>query len=296
LRATWRVLLAVSLLPLVGLVLTLVMGVMGLAGMIVGGPLQAAIFLIVLAGWAWAIDRRPLTDYGLSLSRSGLGDLLAGAGAVVVGHLVWYSLGLAGGWTAIEPAVSASQNLVALGVVSAVLSFGLNVWVQDTVYFAVVLRNAAEGFRSRGVVPGRAALGGLVVGVVVFTAIHNIETAVELTDKLLAGTLFGLLYLATGRLALTIGVHGGMAATTGVLFRTGPTVEGGPSIVAVTETLPGLLGTVSARRMPQLVVAALLLAGYLQWRHGSLSIDTTVTEWVERGGGIIGSSSVPQRD
>jgi hypothetical protein len=107
---------------------------------------------------------------------------------------------------------------------------------------------------------------------------------------------FGLLYLATGRLALPIGVHGEMAATTGVLFRTGPTVEGGPSIVAVTETLPGLLGTVSARRMPQLVVAALLLAGYLQWRHGSLSIDRTVTEWIERGGGIIGSSSVPQRD
>jgi hypothetical protein len=97
LRATWRVLLAVSLLPLVGLVLALMMGVMGLAGMIVGEPLQAAILLIVLAGWAWAIDRRPLTDYGLSLSRSWLGDLLAGAGAVVVGHLVWYSFGLAGG-------------------------------------------------------------------------------------------------------------------------------------------------------------------------------------------------------
>jgi hypothetical protein len=132
--------------------------------------------------------------------------------------------------------------------------------------------------------------------VIDITAIHSIETAVERTDKLLAGTLFGLLYLATGRLALPIGVHGEMAATTGVLFRTGPTVEGGPSIVAVTETLPGLLGTVSARRMPQLVVAALLLAGYLQWRHGSLSIDRTVTEWIERGGGIIGSSSVPQRD
>lgn len=279
LRAVWRFLLAVPLLPLVTLLLGLAMGVLGLSGMIAGGPLQAGIFLVVLGVWAWAIDRRPLADYGVSLSSAWVGDLLAGFGAVVLAHLLWYGIGLTGGWATLELWPTAPQDLVALGLVGVVVSFAFNVWVQDTVYFAIVLRNAAEGFRSRDLTPTRAALGGLVVAVLFFTVIHSIGGPVELADKLLAGTVFGLMYLYTGKLALTIGVHWGMSATASVLFSAAANAEGGPTVVAVTETLPGLVGTVSARRMPQLVVVFLLLVGYLKWRHGAITIDTTITQW-----------------
>jgi len=277
LRATWRFLLAVPLLPLVALLLALVMGGLGLAGLIAGGPIQAGIFLVLLAVWALAIDRRPLGDYGVSPTRTWLAELLVGVGAVVVAHLLWYGLGLAGGWTGVEVSMTAPQDSLGVGLVGTVLSFGLNVWVQDTVYFAIVLRTAAEGFQSRDLAPRRAAAGALVVAVLFFTVIHGLSGPVELADKLLAGTVFGLLYLYTGELALTLGVHWGISATAGVLFPVAAMVEGSPSVFEVTEAVPGLVGTVSARRMPQLVIASVLLLGWLQWRHGEVSIDTSLT-------------------
>lgn len=77
LRAIWRFLLAVPLLPLVTFLVPLAMGVIGLSGLIAGGAIQAVIFLLLLGVWAWVIDRRPLTDYGVSPTRPWLIDLLA---------------------------------------------------------------------------------------------------------------------------------------------------------------------------------------------------------------------------
>lgn len=293
LRATWRVLLALPLLPLVTLVLPVVMGVLGVGGMIAGGPVQAGIFLVVLAGWSYAIDRRPLTAYGVSLSRPWLLDLLAGFGAVVVAHLLWYGVGITAGWTTIELSLSAPQDLLMVGLVGAVASFGFNAWVQDTVYFAIVLQNAAEGFHSRDLAPTRAAIGGLLVAIAFFTIVHSVSGVVELADYLLAGAVFGVLYLLTGELALTIGVHWGISATAGVVFPFASMTEGSPSVFQVSEALPELVGAVSAQRMPQLVIVLLLLLGWLKWRHGTVTINPSLTHWRERGAGLIGTVTPP---
>ncbi|MFB6296525.1 MAG: hypothetical protein ABEH66_06780 [Halobacteriales archaeon] len=282
LRATWRLLLALPLLPLVGLLLGIVMGVLGLTGMIAGGPIQAVIFLILLGVWAWAIDRRPLADYGVSLTPGWVATLLVGFGAVIVAHLLWYGLGLAGGWTTIGLSMTAPQDSLVVGAVGTAVSFVFNVWVQDTVYFAIVLVTAAQGFRSRDLVPRRAAIGALVVAILFFTFIHGLSGPVELADKLLAGAVFGLVYLYTGELALTMGIHGGISATGTVLFPVSAMAEGGPSVFTVTEALPGLIGMVSARRMPQLVIIFVLLVGYLKWRQDEVRIDTSLTQWTPR--------------
>lgn len=292
LRASWRVLLSWALLPLVALSLAAAMPLLGLSGMVAGGPVQALLFLGVLAAWAWAVDRRPLSDYGVSLSRPWLVDLLAGFCAVVVAHLLWYGLGVAGGWTTVAVSPTAPRDGLLVGLVGAWLSFACNAWVQDTVYFAVVLRNAAEGLRSRQVAPPRAALGGWLVAVLFFAGVHGIAGPVELADKLLAGALFGALYLYTGELALTVGMHWGVSATAGLLFP----VAGSPrSVFGVTEALPGLVGTVSAHRMPQLVLGFALLVGWLRWRRGAVAVDTSVARWRRRGRGGPGTAT-GQRD
>lgn len=296
LRATWRVLLAIPLLPLVALGVTALMGTLGVEGMVVGGPVQAGVFLVILVGWAYAVDRRPLTDYGVSLSRRWLLDLLAGFGAVIAAHLLWYGVGVTAGWTTIELSPSAPRDLLVAGLVGAVASFGFNVWVQDTVYFAVVLRNAAEGFRSRDLAPTRAAGLGLLTAVVFFTALHSVSGPVELADYLLAGAVFGALYLFTGELALTVGVHWGISATAGVLFPFASTAQGTPSVFRVSETLAGLAGTVSAQRMPQLAIVSLLLLGWLEWRRGTVAVDASLTRWTERRDGRTGTSTTPPDD
>lgn len=296
LRATWRFLLAVPLLPLVTLLLALVMGVLGLAGLIAGGPIQAVVFLTLLGVWAWAIDRRPLTDYGVSPTRTWLADLLAGFGAVVLAHLLWYGLGLAGGWTTIAVSLTAPQDLLVVGLVGTFLSMGFNVWVQDTVYFPIVLRTAAEGFQSRDLVPRRAAIGGLLVAVLFFTGMHEVVGPVELADYLLTGLILGALYLYTGNLALTVGVHWGISSTAGLLFPVADMVKGSPSLFMVTETLPGLLGTVSAHRMPQLAIVFVLLVGWVQWHRGEVGIDTSITQWTPHQQGLTGTAPTPEND
>lgn len=296
LRATWRFLLAVPLLPLVALLLALVMDVLGLAGLIVGGPIQAIVFLIVLGVWARAIDRRPLTDYGVSPTRTWLIDLLAGVSVVVLAHLLWYGLGLAGGWTTIAVSLTAPQDLLVIGIVGTFLSLGLNVWVQDTVYFGIVHRTAAKGFRSRGLASQRAAVGGLLVAVLVFTGLHEVVGPVELVDYLLFGSIMAALYLFTGNLALTTGVHWGVSATAGLLFPVADMVESSPTLFVVTETLPGLLGTVSAHRMPQVAIAFMLLIGWMKWRQGAVSIETSIAQWKPRQQSLTGTTPTPEND
>lgn len=289
LRASWRFLLALTLLPLVTLLVKVVMPLLGLSGVIPGGPIQALIFLVLLGMWAWAIDRRPLTDYGVSLSHQWLLNLLAGLGAVLVAHLLWYGLCLAAGWTTIELAMTAPQDSLAVGLVGMVLSLGLNVWVQDTVYYAIVLRTAAEGLKARDLPPTRAATGALLVAVLFFTVIHSAPTPIELLDYLLAGIVFGVLYLYTGELALTIGVHWGISATAGVLFPVASMTDGSPSVFQVTEGLTGVFGTLSANRMPQLVIIFVLLIGWLKWRNGTVNTNTSITQWIPRKRGLMGT-------
>lgn len=66
--------------------MALVMPVLGLSGMIPGGPIQGIVFLGMLVLWARVIDRRPLAEYGVSLSAAWAQRRLLGF-AVVVG--VW---------------------------------------------------------------------------------------------------------------------------------------------------------------------------------------------------------------
>lgn len=282
LRAIWRILLAVPLLPLVSILVTLVMGVIGLSGLIAGGAIQAVVFLVLLGVWAWGIDRRPLTDYGVSPTRTWLLDLSAGISAIVVAHLLWYGSGVVGGWTTIAVPLTAPRDLLVVGVVGTFLSIGLNVWVQDTVYFGIVHRTAAEGFQSRGLASQRAAVGGLLVAVLVFIGLHDVVGLVELADYLLFGSIMAALYLYTGNLALTIGMHWGVSATAGLLFPVADMVEDSPSLFVVTETLPGLIGTVSARRMPQVAIGFMLLVGWVKWRQGEVCIETRITQWRPR--------------
>lgn len=286
-RATWRVLLAWPLLPFVGSLVALVMPVLGLRGMIPGGPLQGIIFLGILVLWAGFIDRRSLADYGVSLSASWAQRLLLGFAVVVGIWSAWHGIATGLGWMRIEWSMSAPRGDVGLRLVGALVSLAINTWVQDVVFFGIVLVAAAQGLRSRDIEPRRAVLGGWLVAAVFFTAIHGTPTVLDFSGTLVSGLVFGLLYAHTGELALTIGIHWGSSYAAGFVFPRVSTAHQGPSIFQVTELGPLAKGM----EVPLVLypVTYLLLVLWLRLAYGDLSIDTELAEWTGAGSGVMRS-------
>ena len=285
-RATWRFLLAWPLLPLVGALVSLVMPVLGLSGMIPGGPLQGISFLVILLGWARFIDRRPLSDYGVSLSASWGLQLLVGFAVVVGVWSGWHVLASSLGWMRIDWSMAALQGVVGFKLVGALVSLAINTWVQDVVFFAIVLAGAAEGLRSRDVESRRAVIGGWLVGAIFFTAIHETPTLLDFLGTFVSGLVFGLLYVHTGELALTIGVHWGSSYAAGFVFPRRSMARQGTSLFQVTELGPLAKGM----GIPLVLYPAtyLLLVLWLRHAGGELSIETGLAEWTGRGAGLLG--------
>lgn len=282
LRATWRFVLAWPLLPLVGALVGAVMPVLGLSGMIPGGPLQGVVFLGLLALWARYIDRQPLSDYGVSVSATWGWHLLVGFVAVVGVWSGWHALASWLGWMRIDWSLAAPQGAVGLRLLGALVSLAINTWVQDVVFFAIVLVGAAQGLRCRGISPRRAVLGGWLVAALFFLAIHGTPTLLDTAGTFVSGLVFGLLYVHTGELALTIGVHWGSSYAAGFVFPRTAMARQGPSLFQVTELGPLAKGM----EVPLVLYPAayLLLVGWLRWSTGGVGIATGLAEWADREG------------
>lgn len=282
LRATWRFVLAWPLLPLVGALLGVAMPALGVSGMIPGGPIQGIVFLVMLVLWARYIDRRPLSDYGVSASPTWLLNLSTGLIAVIAVWSGWHLVASSLGWMRIEPAVMAPEWSVHLRLFGVLISLAINTWVQDTVFFAIVLASAAEGLRSRDVNATRAVIGGWIVAVVFFTAIHGTPTLLDTIGTAVGGAVFGLLYVHTDDLALTIGVHWGSSYATGAIFASPSVAMQGPSVFEVTKSLPGDIS--GAAGIGLYGVTYLVLVGWLRLHRGDVSIRTTIAQWNRRPG------------
>lgn len=285
LRPTWRVLLAWPLLwVLTGAVLTgNLLGVLGPllddGGHLTGlaqSLLHGGFLAVALLVWARHLDRRPLSDYGVEISSRWLGDAAVGFVAVLVGSAIWLGFGSMLGLTitSVWPAYSVGSLLVVPAVL--LVALGLHGAVQQVVFFRVILDGAAEGLAGRGVAAGPAAVGAVLVAAAFFVNMHDVNTGLRLLDLAIVGTLFGLLFLHTGELALGIGAHFGALYVPSVVFASASRSTDGPALFEVAGTLPGGLGTVGQVGFPRLVLAYLVLVAWLWWRRGGVFIRRTV--------------------
>jgi len=287
-RATWRVLLAMPVFWI-------------LAGGVFAGNLHTAIdvippgsdplgglafsllhggFVVVaLVGWAQYLDRRPLTEYGMSVSRSWAADLLIGIGAVLVAFGLWFGLVSALGWASVEPATSAPQGSLLVGLGLFVATLAIHVWIQQVVFFRIIVGNAAEGLHARGLSPRRAVLAGVFVALPIFVAVHQLSIDLRFLDLVVVGLIYGLVYAHTGELALGIGLHLGVFVAGQTLFVSAPDVAETASVFQVTQSLPGPLQVLGAYGFPKMIVAYVLVLAYLAWRRGELSLETGIARW-----------------
>ncbi|WP_255195450.1 CPBP family intramembrane glutamic endopeptidase [Halorarius litoreus] len=277
LRATWRVLLAAVVLratePLSGVVTS----ALGVPGMLPRGVAQAGVFTLLFVAWARYVDRRALADYGLEATPAWFGRVALVFAAVVAAHVVWFGVAAALGWATftVAPAfgLGVVPDLAAVG-----LALAVNVWVQETTYQGLALRSAAEGAHARGLDAGRAVVAGLAVSVAFFVLIHGVAP-VRMPTLAAAGALFGLLYVHTGELSYPVGLHLGANFAGGWLFA--PAGIDRTALFVVSETLP-FVGSLSAGRLPQLLVAYLLVVAWLRWRDGSVGVASSVARWQGR--------------
>jgi len=274
-RATWRVLLAMPILwVFTGGVLAA--NVQAAIEVIPAGPAQrsglaqsllhAGFFLLALVLWAKYLDRDSVASYGVSTSPDWVRDALLGFVAVLVGLVVWagFSVAVGGKTAAVSPAVP--EGSVLFGLVLPLVALVLHAAVQQVVFFRVILKTAAEGLKSRGVTPSRAALGAVPVAVLFFVLMHDLSSALRVFDIAVAGTIYGLLYLHTGELGLGIGAHFGALYGGTVLF----------AVVDVTGSLPGILGTVDQYGFPKMVIAYLGIVAWMTWRRGDIPIESGI--------------------
>jgi len=258
--------------------------------------------LVVAVSVVWLVgrflDRRPLRDFGLGLSRPWLADLAFGlvlGAALMTGiFLVQWRLGwlsVTGSWRTTAADMPFGQAILVPLVIFVCVGI-----VEELIARGYLLRNLAEGLAFRWLGGPR---GGLIAAIVISSALFALghlgnpnTTWVSTVNIGLAGALLALGYVLTGQLALPIGLH-----ITWNLFQA--SVFGFPvsgvtrmrtTVLATAETGPdlwtggvfgpeaGLLGVVT-----MLVGIGLMLA-WVRWRRGEVSVVAGLAEPPARRG------------
>lgn len=161
---------------------------------------------------ALALDRRPLSDYGLRLNSEWWRDCGFGLvlGAVLMGGI--FLVELAAGWVTITRTWQAPADgpPFALAILVPLLVF-LNVGIyEEMLTRGYLLRNLAEGLPNRWISARAAIIIAWVVSSSLFALGHAANpnaSAISTTLLVLAGLMLGLGYVLTGNLGIPIGLH-----------------------------------------------------------------------------------------
>lgn len=311
LRAFWRILAFLVLFVVITSVLgSLLVAVWAVAG----GPLVglgsgveqgldnssllllngvASLFAVFIALWVAGrlLDRRPLRSFGFRLGGGWFLDLgfglALGAGLMAAIFVVQLSAGwvdVTGTFETVRP--GAAFGLAVLAPVVTFLCVGI---YEEALSRGYLLRNIAEGLNLPGLGPRGGILIAWVLSSVVFGALHLANpnaTLLSTANITLAGLLLGAGYVATGQLAIPIGVHITWNFFQGTVF--GFPVSGlqpiGASFVATEESGPDLLtGGVFGPEAGLLVVAATVIGTLLTFlwvrvRYGHSGLYTPLAE------------------
>lgn len=171
--------------------------------------LLAALVTLWVAGRF--LDRRPVRDFGLRLTRGWWLDLGFGLalGAVLMTTIFLIELGL--GWVTVTGGFEAGAGgapfaLAILGPVVLFLCVGI---YEELLFRGYGVKNVSEGLG--GVIGARGAIiTAWALTSVLFSLLHipnPNSTLVSTTNIALAGLMLGAGYILSGRLAIPIGLH-----------------------------------------------------------------------------------------
>jgi membrane protease YdiL (CAAX protease family) len=213
LRAGWRILLQFALFVAVSFCFGLIFQASGKT--MTGAVLAGSFYLAVGLGTWWLlarfIDHRSFADYGFHFSRNWWMDFAFGLalGALIISGI--FIVEWLAGWISVRaspdsgsPLVMGEVLLVSLLVYAAV---GIN---EELTFRGYELRNLAEGLAGRWIGHASAVVLALCASATAFGLLHwknQSASAVTTANIVLGGLAFGLPYVLTGELAMSIGLH-----------------------------------------------------------------------------------------
>jgi membrane protease YdiL (CAAX protease family) len=258
--------------------------------MFLGVWAQLGIVAIAVAVATRWVDRRPLGDLGLGLSRPFIHDFVAGLALGGLLMTLVFGLEWSMGWVRVTGLFRSDWGrpfaLTILGPVVVFLAVG---FLEELFSRGYLLRNLSEGLRIGPLGPRAALVMGCVLSSVSFGLGHARNpgaTPVSTFNIMLAGILLSLGYMLTGRLALSIGLHiswnfvqcsvFGFAVSGMTLLRTSviATEQTGPEIWTGGAFGPegGLVGVLAV------LLGIFLIGVWVQLRYGHAALHVALLD------------------
>lgn len=245
---------------------------------IVEGPVIFlwVVVLVFIAGWF--VDRRPVADFGFHFGRRWLGDLAAGLciGAILpAGVLLVY---LALGWARVDGWFHSPGGPYALALFASFFYFVMVGFMEEFVVRGFLLRNIAEGLRSRWLSSGVSLVSALVLSSAFFALLHGGKaTGPEYAYYWLFGALFGLAFVLTGELALPIGIH---IAYNFFILNVFGLEESTTAVIELTKTGPAFwVGEAAMGANLSVLFGILLVTLWVKRTRGKIEPRTDLAEY-----------------
>ncbi len=206
LRSGWRIIIITS-------ILLAIIVVIATAGF--GSYLFPLTLAIVMAGLlifgSKKVDRRPFSDYGISLSKPWFRDFVAGnlMAALAIGFIILIHLGM--GWINLYSVSVQTMpatfylSLAFILVTMAAVSF----W-EEAYFRSYLITNLREGLHSRRVGKSSAVILAVVLSSLFFGLSHlgnPNATWISTLNISIAGMVFAYPYIITRSLAIPLGMH-----------------------------------------------------------------------------------------
>lgn len=257
-------------------------------GKTIVGSLEAAGLLAVLVGAvvvsARIVDRRPVREYGFAFDREWLRSFAVGGAIATVVNAGTLLVAVAAGWASVTGFIGGSGPapfLPAFLIVFAYVAVAAS-W-EEFIMRGGMLRNLAEG--ASGYLPRWVAVGFAVLcSSAVFAFLHSgkITHPSQAGYYLVAGLIFGVIYVLSGDLALPIGFHTFYNFTMAAVFGLGVSQQS-PELIMLDVVGPEFwIGEEGMARVIFAIVGGVLVLAYLRWRDGGLSLSDGLTQWTPR--------------
>jgi len=291
-RATWRIIASFGAFFGTLLVATAFLRPLPWPDILVNVPSAIPALLgtvVVLAVSTRLFEAQPLEVYGLDVGQLWAKDLLAGIaiGCLFQGLITVVMLQLGTGRivTVWSPLVD-ETGAVAVAFGSTVVGFLIVALWEELMFRAVFVRNAVEGFISRGAKRRFAVGGAVVLGAVAFglphalSAIERASPLFAVLQAVVAGVYFGFAYVLTGSLSLPIGIH--LSTDVWVVSVFGQPGAGFPALVRFDRTLELGWETVPAFLFPTAVLFCLVI-GWVFFTRGTAVGDGLLNDGSDCG-------------
>lgn len=247
--------------------------------------LFVATIICFLIATKWP-DKRPLRNFGFRFKRAwwrdfGIGLLL---GAILAGLI--FAFALAAGWIKITGTFQpANYGPLWIGLLSYGVVFICVGIYEEMLFRGYILRNLAEGLRSKFLNPKVALLAAYIISSVMFGLWHlsNPNSSLASTVALVASGLgLGLAFILTGELAIPIGIHMTYDFFLGNVFGFHDSSLGRlPSIITIQQGPVWLRGSITIWDSALVDVAAVvfscvLIALWVRKTRGFIKLEETL--------------------